>query len=288
MENEKYLKISQDLEKNLFELKSENDHILSYSKEAMIICTAAFLDLKNTIRQTDFFDRQDEIEFFKNIKPKVYSKLIYFTNIFSIESKRPHSSNKVQRKYLNAELDKLQIFVNDNLDFYKYYKCNDTLFDTHYFVREMAEIRPCIGSLHFLVDPDFSTSHDNTVAVFIANENLSTYLKLEIAKLDSKFGNSDPLLKEVEFINFKYFWTDTKIALIEIIYAFDVVGVIKGENGKKIEIKKLAEFFGKILHIDLREIYVAFSGMKDRKKDRTKFLDYLRDSLIGRMDKDDQ
>lgn len=288
MSIEKYLLISKDLEKKLVELKFANGQMLTYSQKAMTICITAFLELKDTAIRAGFDNQQDEIEFFKNVKPVIYGKLIYFTNIFSLESKRTLSSNKVQRKYLNADLKKIQFFINDNLEFYKYYKCNDTIFDAHYFVRKMAEVRPCIGSLLFMIDPDFSTSHDHILAVFIANEMLSTYLKTEIYKLDSKFGKNEIILKEEDFIDLKINWMESKIALIELIYALLIVGAIKRENGDSIDIKELAEFTEKVLHIDLGDVYRAFAGMKLRKKERTKFLDYLRERLLNKMDDDDQ
>ena len=55
----------------------------------------------------------------------------------------------------------------------------------------MAELRPCTSSLHFLIDPNYSTCHDYTVAVIMANEMLSNYYKTELDKLDSKnWGNN--------------------------------------------------------------------------------------------------
>jgi len=282
------IKIVVDLEESLVELKSKTEPILIYSKKAIAMSSTAFLEIKDTVLRNGFDNQLDEITFFKEIKPKVYGKLIYYTNIFSFETKRPKSSKKIQRKYLILEQKKIQSFVIDNQEFYRYYLSNSTDLDEHYFVRQMAELRPCANSLHFLIDPNYSTCHDYTVALIIANEMLSNYFKIELDKLDSKNLNNKTYLKEDEFTITKIYWKETKVALIELLYANWIIGAICGENGRIIDIKELGNVLGKILHIDLGDVYRAFTGIKLRKKDRTKFIDYLRDRLISKMDEDDQ
>ncbi|WP_417943625.1 RteC domain-containing protein [Flagellimonas abyssi] len=36
-----------------------------------------------------FPSKEDEIYFFKHVKPQIFSKLIYYIKLFNIESKRP-------------------------------------------------------------------------------------------------------------------------------------------------------------------------------------------------------
>ena len=59
-------------------------------------------------------------------------------------------------------------------------------------------------------------------------------------------------------------------------------------NNGNIDIKRLCRFFERVLNIDLGDIYHAFSEIKMRKKERTKYLDSLRDALIKRMDESDE
>ena len=280
------IKIIEDLEEKLVDLKSETDHILVYSEKAVMSCKSALLEMQDIIQQHGFSGEQDEIEFFKNIKPKVYGKLLYYAKIFSIETRRPNSRNKVQRKFLIQEQDKIAAFQNDNLEFYQYYRCNTTNLDDRFFVRGKADIRLCIGSLHFLIDPNFSTSHDHTVSVIMAYDMLSVYLKTEIEKLDSKCGENENREKEDENLaGSKLLWTETKIALLEFIYAIHSTGAI---NKGVIELHELVKVFEDLFHIDLGDPYRAFVEMRLRKKDRTKFIDYLKNRLLGRMDDADQ
>jgi hypothetical protein len=280
------LKISKDLDEKLIALKSESYHILKYSEMAVDSCKSALLEMRNIVFKNGFDNQKDEIEFFKNIKPKIYGNLIYYTNIFSVETTRPKSSIEVQQKYLIFELDKIQTYFHDNLEFYQYFLCQTTNLDDHYFVREMAEIRPSIGSLYFLIDPIFSTSHDHTVAVITAYNMLSVYLNKELEKLDSKCEKCDNIENEEgDIFDFEFYWTDSKVALIEMIYG---IHSTKAINHGNIDIKVLVKVFEKLLHIDLGDIYHAFAEMRLRKKDRTKFIDYLKNRLLGRMDDSDQ
>ena len=279
-------KIIEDLEENLVDLKSENDHILVFSEKAVMSCKSAVLEMQDIVLRKGFTDELDEIDFFKNIKPKVYGKLLYYAKIFSIETKRPNGRNKVQRKFLILEQDKITAFQSDNLEFYQYYRCNTTNLDDRFFVRGKADIRLCIGSLHFLIDPNFSTSHDHTVSVIMAYDMLSVYLKTEIEKLDSKCGENENREKEDENLaGSKLLWTETKIALLEFIYAIHSTGAI---NKGVIELHELVKVFEDLFHIDLGDPYRAFVEMRLRKKDRTKFIDYLKNRLLGRMDDADQ
>ena len=280
------IKIIEDLEEKLVDLKSETDHILVYSEKAVMSCKSALLEMQDIIQQHGFSGEQDEIEFFKHIKPKVYGKLLYYAKIFSIETKRPNSRNKVQRKFLILEQDKIAAFQNDNLEFYQYYRCNTTNLDDRFFVRGKADIRLCIGSLHFLIDPDFSTSHDHTVSVIMAYDMLSVYLNTEIEKLDSKCGENDNKGKEGEDLSSSnLIWTESKVALMELIYAIHSTGAI---NKGVTDINELTKVFEELFNIDLGDPYRTFIEMRLRKKDRTKFIDILKNRLLGRMDEADQ
>jgi hypothetical protein len=108
----------------------------------------------------------------------------------------------------------------------------------------------------------------------------SVYLKKEISKLDSKsLINTHAEIEE--FFDSKMFWTDSKIAAIELIYALHSS---KSINRGQVDIKDIAAVFERGLHIQLGDLYRAFIEIQIRKKDRTKFLDTLKDGLIQRMD----
>lgn len=280
-----YIKIISDLEEKLLQLKSETDHILLFSERAALKCKSALLQMRDAVIQNGFSNQNDEIDFFKNIKPQVYSKLLYHVKVFNIESKRPNASNKSQRKYLTTEQDKIQTFFNDHLEFCQYYRCNTTNLDDRFFVRGRADIRLCLDNLFFLNDDQFSTSHDYSVAAIKAYDMLFVYLKNEIEKLDSRNGNSLASELDDDIIESRLFWTESKAALIELIYALHSFGAI---NKGAFEIKELAGLFEKIFHIELGDLYRTYIEIRLRKKEKAKFIDSLKEALLRKMDEADQ
>ena len=168
-------------------LEAEKGSILEVTEEGIKISPKALIKLKKSTSKK-LKNSSDEIYFFKHIKPQVFSKLIYYQILFNIESKRPRSSNKSQIKYFNSHIDKLQIYFNDNLEFYHYYRRGATFLDEHYFLRGKIDIRLFPDTFSFFTDDKFSTSHDTTVATILAYDMLIVYLKTEINKLENSNG----------------------------------------------------------------------------------------------------
>lgn len=86
---------------------------------------------------------------FQTCQAQIFSKLIYYARLFSIESKRPRGNNAAQIKYLQHQIDKLQAFFNDNLEFYNYYRRGAMSLDEQYFVRGNRDLRLPLESFHF-------------------------------------------------------------------------------------------------------------------------------------------
>lgn len=64
-------------------------------------------ELRKYISAYKFANEAEEINFFKEQKPEVLSKYLYYNKIYVIESKYPTGSDVAQREYLYKELDSL-------------------------------------------------------------------------------------------------------------------------------------------------------------------------------------
>ena len=80
-------------------------------------------------------------------------------------------------------------------------------------------------------------------------------------------------------------WTGSKTALIELIYALHYQGVF--DNGNS-DIRLIAKYFENAFNIDLGNFYQTYLELRNRKMNRTKFLDALREGLIKKMDEQDE
>jgi len=67
--------------------------------------------LRVLIQKSNFKSEEEEIQFFKEIKPQFTSKIIYYNTIFNIEMKKPNGGTRVLKKYYNNELVKLKAFL---------------------------------------------------------------------------------------------------------------------------------------------------------------------------------
>ena len=134
-------KIVKELDYNLDFLEKETEGAIEKAEEGIKITKRVLEQIRIMFLKKKTISKEDEIIFFKYSKPKVYSRLIYYVKLFSIESKRPRSSNKSQIKYFNNHIDKLQNYFNDNLEFYHYYRRGAKFLDEEYFIRGKADLR---------------------------------------------------------------------------------------------------------------------------------------------------
>lgn len=271
-------KIVKELDYNLDFLEKETEGILEKAEESIRVTKRALEQIRILFLRKKIIPKNEEILFFKNIKPYVFSKLIYYVKLFSIESKRPRSSNKSQVKYFNNHIDRLQNYFNDNLEFYHYFRRGATFLDEEYFIRGKADIRLFPDSLSFFADDKFSSSHDTTVATIMAYDMLIIYLKREIDKLEN---NNSMETNYGAFTNqSKLFWTGNKTDLIELIYALHSSGSV---NSGTADIKEMASACEQMFNIDLGDYYRTFLEIRSRKINQTKFIDKLKNSLENKM-----
>lgn len=235
-------------------------------------------DLKNQLQTYVFASKEEEISFFKNQKPELLGRLLYFYKIYRIETQCPTGSNEVIKHHINKELDSLTYFFNRNLDFYQYYRSSSTIYDEYYFLRGKADIRLCTDSAQFDKDPNFSTGYDYKVAKILCNKYLKVYLENRIANLNNV---EHKIVKGSKYRTICF--TGKKNALIELGYALVSSGDINHGN---IEIKEFMEYLSSIFNIDLGGYYDAYIAMKERK-DQTAYLNLLAEKLSKRMREDD-
>lgn len=270
MKNPTYNEIIKRLEDELSLLKRHNHDFILFIEKAMGLCSKANLDIRKTFIKEGFLEPKDEICFFKHIKPIVISKMIFYTELFYIESYRPKTDKKIQIIYFRDVSQTLCSYLNENKEFYQYYRRKKTFSDHLYFLRGNVDHRIHIDHIPNHIDPDFTTGYDNTLAKIMAYEQLKKYTSNEIEKLNSRVA-----------FNSSAEWTGQNVDAAELIYALVSVGVINNGN---IGIKELARLFEKIFNIKLDDIYRIFQDIQGRTTVKTKFLDNLKEALLRRLD----
>ncbi len=276
------LKLNKDLNIQLQKIDSEEIDLIKKSQKSIFCLKSSLNKLKTFTLNYTFKSEDEEIQFFKEIKPRILSQLIYHVKINNIESKRPMGGTDIQQNYLLCELGKLNMYFNSHLEFYRYYRMNSTFMDHKCFVRGKEDLQLCIDSLMFYIESDFSTSHDYMVAEVIANDRLEVYLKTELDVLSLKVNNPN-WGQPVVLGSTTFQWTESKTALIELIYALYASGSIN--NGSS-EIRELTAFFEQMFNVRLTDIYRTYIEIKGRTT-QTKYIDYLRTSLLRKIEEDE-
>ena len=238
-------------------------------------------ELKTFIISYPFASTEEEIHFFKELKPLLASKIIYYNTVYKIEVRFPSGSEDVQRDYLLSETDRISKSFQRNLAFYQYHRTKATYLDRQYFMRGKPDIQIIVDSFYYETDPQFSTSHDFKVAKILANELLEIYLTNRLHELERreqrkrvKNGFTGKVLR----------CTGTKRALVELVYALHACGCL---NKGTVDIKEIVAYFEYVFDIDLGDFYHTYMELKAKTKDRTGFLSTLKDRLLLRMREQD-
>jgi RteC protein. len=274
-------KLNKNLDNQLQSIDLEESDLMTREQKSIHCIKNALTQLKAFVLEYTFCSETEEIRFFKELKPALFSQLIYHVKFLNIESHRPTGSLEMQEEFLFRELEKLTLFFNNHLEFYQYYRMNSMFLDEKYFVRGKEDLHLYQDSLMFYVDPDFSTSHDYMVAKIMAHDRLEVYLNRELENLSIKATN--PNWGQMWAFNKNALqWTENKTALTELIYALCASGSF---NNGHCEIRELAAFFEQAFNVRLADIYRTFLEIKIRSNP-TKFIDTLKTSLLRKINEE--
>ncbi|KKO89132.1 RteC protein [Sphingobacterium sp. Ag1] len=275
-----YKNILLSIEKEEINVSRSKDSAINEAHHMISFLRKLLTDLKTEILLKGFESVADEICFFKHVKPEILGRLIYYNKILKIETLSPTNSEyhacfyTGQLKLLNKEYKK---YIS-NSEFYKYYRSGRTDRDETYFRLGNINVFDGLDSFFFEVDPDFSTFYDFKIARVIGFDLLHTYLSSHGARPEIENSDSLELNEDAQFS-----WTDSKNALIELIYALHISRSVS--NGKA-GLRKISQMFEDIFEVSLGDIHHAFHQMKFRAGQKARYLHFLRNSLEQYMDKE--
>lgn len=239
----------------------------------------ALADLKKEVYNYSFTDPEEEIYFFKHIKPKFLASQIYALERFKIDADKPLGEETILKIYYEQELKFIRRFFEKHQFLYQYYLLDGKELDNVYFIRGINQPSIFIADGPDL-DPKFSTTGDYLFARFLAMEKLQEYLMQRLY---------NPLETENYFKNSRtkgpFKWTGDKSNLIELAYG--IYGTMQINDGN-ITIADIIEWLELSLDISLTRYYRRFSEIKMRKSiSKTKYLDDMRDALAKYIDEGD-
>lgn len=249
--------LKEEMDRNIRTIESEEGDVLRRVYIIARMLEGLIGQLKTFIVKYTFKNDQEEILFFKEIKPRFFCSLLYYLKVYYIEVNKPMGSLELQSSYLSKELDNISEYLHKRLDFYRYYRSGSTHRDAVYFKRGVIDWdEQYIDGFYFERDPLFSSGCDFTVAKIHSYDMLQVYLREELDRItENKLQLTSSPSRQPEIIR----WTDKKVRLIAILYALDTLGSF--ENGN-LSLRKLQEFIEIHFDIKLGNIARAFNDIR--------------------------
>lgn len=271
--------LTKEIERNIRQIAAREESKVKCLLSTIEMLETALGRLKVFISGHSFQTDEEEILFFKEIKPRMLCQLLFYQKIFDIEMERPLGTHDAQAEYVNAELDEITDYIRKRLGFYRYIRSGSTDKD-HLFFRRGISVMAAHDHDHFAFerDPVFSTAYDFTVARILCNDMLQVYFQEELSRLgDTRYlpGETSGLLP-VDSPR----WTDKKSGLIAVLYSWDTMGSF--DNGT-LSLRKLQQAIEEYFGIKLGNIAKAFNEIRSRQNP-TAFIDEMKEALINRIE----
>lgn len=99
----------------ILEIHNKEDKISSQSKrvideayEMTLYLQDLLFEVKKQIVERGFKNDEEEIKFFRTIKPQILGKLIYYNKVYRIETTCPVSNGKMYYSYFSNQLANLK------------------------------------------------------------------------------------------------------------------------------------------------------------------------------------
>jgi hypothetical protein len=148
------------------------------------ICMEHWSRLKDLMKAYNFVNDEEEIWFFKVIKPKFTALIEYYTMVYHAELFMPSLNEENIHTFWKKEKEKIKKFYQQNEAFYEYYKSGDISMDYIYFLRKNAEgCQNCYNKLYD-TDNSLATTHGNTVSALLAYDMYDAYIMQQVKKVD--------------------------------------------------------------------------------------------------------
>lgn len=285
MEKEMGMKLTSQVASEVSKIYEGGVLPLKQLREVVLLVQQRLVALRLEVQTAGFANEQEEINFFKMIKPQIRCWLLYAADRFAVDLACPADIKSKQMDYYLAELDYVQRGLQRFPLHYAYFRQGMSELDRLYFLRgSLADVPAGYEN----DDPEFSTPCDYLWAKFFAGNHLIDYLTQKITALENVTGGK---VDEAAIILAKPVvaplrWTGEKVHLTELTYALFFSGQIN--NGSM----GVMEFFSRVgafFEIDLGIPKRGFEDLKSRKRlSRTHFLEVLQKGLEEKFDASDE
>ena len=268
-----YRELLDDFEIRLERAKTGASNPIREAINCIEICRDFLDQLRTTVEGKGFESEIKEIEFFRNVKTRPLSLLVYYTEVRNFEFHIPQWDNLAKLNHIMVELERIQSFMQECRDFRFYMQNGAIHLDDRYFTRKFLNQAPPSLAAPYFRDSVFNTSHDQLWATIKGFSLYGAYLDKRETQI--KTGQAQEIAGESNGDFYRF--TKPATAAMELIYAMKLAGFI---NNGDFEIKGFVEYFSRTFGIDIKDPYGLFKQITQRKSNRVKYLQSLVDALL--------
>lgn len=256
-------------------LRENDPHSIT---EAINIVASTIVQVNDHVRSVPFSNEQEEIHFFKKIKPEFDGRMIFYLMLLRLSQCSLQTGN-TEVAGLSNQLHLIDLFYKTENAFYLYYKLDRTHLDDKYFLRKSNSFEVPYDEDHVHFDLQTNTYMSAKAARIVAYELFKehinrTFLAPLSATLGKKENKNEPGLR----------WAASVADFMEFVYSAHEYGLF----GKGIKISTLINFLAPYFGVKVTNGYKTWEDIRLRKKDRTPFIRSLLTSLERRIDHDNE
>jgi hypothetical protein len=266
------------MQAQLQDIAQSTGNMLHLAEQSYYAVYEHLKELNTFTKEYDFKNEEEEVKFFKEIKPSFLKEAIFFDSLFGVESTKPPSSPEVQKNYYREHIDRFCKYFEQNQELYLYYRLDHSHLDPVMFVRK-PDRNVMMPAYSLEIDPSHSNVYSFKFGKMMAYEDIVSYIQGRINTVDN---GGIPLAADGDT---KLTFTGTKAQFHEAMQALGAAGVF---NNGKAPVSLIYEVTQIAWNIRVSNSYGYLQTMRIRKKNRTPFMDLAKEMLIRKMDDQDE
>lgn len=267
---EYYIAAKKQLIADLEQILHSEYEMSNKAKKACKLIQNTFTSFRIKIREKGFKKDEDEIYFFRKIKPEIHAYLIFFSILAEIETAKYHKSDEELKNHIDKKFRMFRHLHGESLDFVTYYMEGLTHLDRIYFLRQTDILKITRHSTTRMMDPEFTTTYDLVAADIIAHQMLKKYY----------FPDKEECKTRMPVIP-KRKWTASKSDFIEFVYGLQAS---KAVNYGDVEIIELCQALQSIFKIQIDDPYRIFTDLANRKTAPVKFIPKMEEGFLRKVE----
>lgn len=139
--------------------------------------------LKDQLKKSSFFNDEDEIHFFRNIKPRFTSQIEYYLRLCEALQFEPNEVSK-RLEFWKDEISRYDRFVQKNETFVCYYESGERYGDGMYFLRENNHYRSQTIPPPYDSEIEFCSSHDQVLRRYLALKMFKEFAEKRVEQIE--------------------------------------------------------------------------------------------------------